>query len=51
MGTLGPRNWARLVQFLVERVDYNGSAGAVTVTFRANGIKQIARPEQREMAA
>ena len=46
---LGPREQGRLVRLLVERVDYDGAKGTVSVTFRANGIKQMAL--QLEMAA
>jgi site-specific DNA recombinase len=39
---LTPREQARLVQLLVERVDYDGSRNKVAITFRATGIKTLA---------
>ncbi|MCC7409672.1 MAG: recombinase family protein [Phycisphaeraceae bacterium] len=37
--TLSPREQARIIRLLVERVDYDGKVGTVAVTFRPNGIK------------
>ena len=39
---LTPREQTRLVQLLVERVDFDGAKGKVSITFRANGIKNLA---------
>jgi site-specific DNA recombinase len=39
---LTPREQARIVQLLVERVDYDGAAGKVSITFRPSGIKMLA---------
>jgi site-specific DNA recombinase len=47
--SLAPREQARLVQLLVERVDYDGDKGTVSVTFRPGGIKELS--QQREVAA
>ena len=47
--TLAPREQARIVRLLVERVDYDGKSGTVSVTFRPNGIKTLA--QQIEEAA
>jgi site-specific DNA recombinase len=41
-GTLTPREQARLVQLLVERVDYDGSQGKVAITFQPTGIQTLA---------
>jgi len=40
--SLTPREQARVVQLLVERVDYDGSRGKVAVTFHPGGIKTLA---------
>jgi site-specific DNA recombinase len=41
-GTLTPREQARIVQLLVERVDYDGSQGKVAITFHPTGIQTLA---------
>jgi site-specific DNA recombinase len=41
-GTLTPREQARLVQLLVERIDYDGSQGKVAITFQPTGIQTLA---------
>jgi len=41
--TLSPREQARIIQLLVERVDYDGKRGTVSVTFRPSGIKTLAK--------
>jgi site-specific DNA recombinase len=41
--TLSPREQARIIHLLVERVDYDGKLGTVSVTFRPNGIKTLAQ--------
>jgi site-specific DNA recombinase len=46
---LSPREQARIIHLLVERVDYDGKNGTVSVTFRPNGIKTLA--QQFEEAA
>ena len=40
---LAPREKARIVQLLVERVDYDGAQGTVTITFHETGISALAR--------
>ena len=40
--TLTLREQARVVQLLVERVDYDGSTGKVVMTFHPSGIKTLA---------
>ncbi len=41
-GTLTPREQARVVGLLVERVEYDGGSGKVTVAFHPTGIKTLA---------
>ncbi|KAB2949474.1 MAG: recombinase family protein [Phycisphaerae bacterium] len=48
--SLTPREQARIVQLLVERVDYDGKAGTVAVTFRPTGIKALAQKEAEDAA-
>ncbi|MBP3954848.1 recombinase family protein [Gemmata sp. G18] len=40
-GSLTPREQGRVIDLLVERVDYDGAAGTVAVTFRPTGIKAL----------
>ncbi len=40
--SLSPREQARVVQLLVERVDYDGAAGTLAVTFQPAGLKALA---------
>jgi site-specific DNA recombinase len=40
--TLTPREQARIVQLLVQRVDYDGAEGQVSITFHPCGIKTLA---------
>lgn len=44
--SLTPREQARVVQLLVERVDYDGKSGTVAVTFRPTGIKALAQESE-----
>jgi site-specific DNA recombinase len=37
-----PREQTRLVQRLIEKVDYDGQAGTAAITFHAAGIKSLA---------
>ncbi|MCX7428721.1 MAG: recombinase family protein, partial [Planctomycetia bacterium] len=39
---LAPREQARVVRLLVERVDYDGTNGKATITFHPSGIKTLA---------
>jgi site-specific DNA recombinase len=39
---LAPREQARIVQLLVQRVDYDGAEGRVSITFHPSGIKTLA---------
>ena len=38
---LTPREQARVIELLVERVDYDGERGKVAVTFHADGIRNF----------
>jgi len=49
--TLSPRERARMVRLLVDRVEYDGKAGTVSVTFRPSGIKTLAQEQPTEVAA
>jgi site-specific DNA recombinase len=40
--SLTPREQTRIVQLLVERVDYDGTTGKVSITFHPSGIKSLA---------
>ncbi len=39
--TLSPREQARVLRLLIQRVDYDGANGKVAVTFHANGIRTL----------
>jgi len=41
--TLAPREQARVIRLLVQRVDYDGEKGTVSVTFHPAGIKMLSR--------
>jgi len=41
--SLTPQEQARLVQLLIERVDYDGARGKIAITFHATGIKTLAQ--------
>jgi site-specific DNA recombinase len=41
-GTMLPGEQSRLVRLLVERVDYDGAAGKVSITFQPLGLKTLA---------
>jgi site-specific DNA recombinase len=49
-GSLTPREQGRVIDLLVERVEYDGAAGAVAVTFRPSGIRALADELAREQA-
>jgi site-specific DNA recombinase len=40
--TLAPREQTRIIRLLVQRVDYDGENGTVSVTFHPTGIKTLA---------
>ena len=39
--SLTPREQARIIHLLIERVDYNGEAGTISITFRPAGIRTL----------
>ena len=43
--SLSPREQGRLLQLLIERIDYDGHDGMVSITFHASGIKALANHE------
>jgi site-specific DNA recombinase len=49
--TLSPREQARLLQLLIERVDYDGRDGTISITFHPSGIKALADRDAMEDAA
>ena len=53
--TLTPGEQARVIELLVEKVEYDGRDGQVTVTFHPTGIKALAdelaeRADHQEIA-
>lgn len=46
--SLTPREQARIVQLLVERVNYDGQNGIVSTTFRPTGIKALSQKTEDE---
>jgi site-specific DNA recombinase len=48
---LSPREQARVIRLLVEKVDYDGAGGSVSITFRPSGIKTLANEGITEVAA
>jgi site-specific DNA recombinase len=48
---LTPKEQARVIGLLVERVAYDGKAGTVAITFHATGIKALAQEQGHEVAA
>jgi site-specific DNA recombinase len=50
---LAPREQSRVIELLVERVEYDGDGGSVSITFRQSGIKSLAGElaERKEEAA
>ena len=49
--SLSPREQARVLEMLIERVDYDGAAGTVSVTFRPTGSSQVAEELEFEEVA
>ena len=53
-GALTPREQARVIGLLVDRVDYDGAAGKVSIAFHPAGIKTLAEElavRREEMSA
>ncbi len=40
--SLSPKQQARVVQLLIERIEYNGGEGSISITFQPTGIKTLA---------
>lgn len=45
--TLSPRERARVLQLVVDHVDYDGAAGTVAITFRPIGLKALGQETQK----
>lgn len=39
---LSPKERARVVQLIVERISYDGTAGKLSITYRPTGLKTLA---------
>jgi len=50
-GALSPYEQARLLRLLIERIDYDGREGAISIMFHASGIKMLAEGKLEEDAA
>ena len=48
--TLAPREQARVLELLIERVDYDGEHGQVSLTFRPCGIRTLTQELQESVA-
>jgi site-specific DNA recombinase len=48
---LGPAEQSRLLQLLIDRVDYNGKEGTIAMTFHTSGIKTLGQQRQNKEAA
>ncbi|MCP4593914.1 MAG: recombinase family protein [bacterium] len=48
--TFAPREQARILHLLIERVDYDGENGNVVITFHPTGIKTLANELSEEVA-
>ncbi len=50
MGALTPKEQVRVLELLIERVEYDGEAGTVSVTFRPTGIRALEGTQQEAVA-
>jgi site-specific DNA recombinase len=48
---LSPREQERVIQLLVQRIDYDGKAGTIAITFHPTGIRALAQEQEQEVAA
>jgi site-specific DNA recombinase len=48
--TIQPREQVRLVKLLIDRVDFDGVAGNVAITFHDTGLQSLS-PSEREVTA
>jgi len=49
--SLNPREQGRLLHLLIERIDHDGNDGTISITFHANGIKELAKVDIQGDAA
>jgi site-specific DNA recombinase len=49
--SLSPREQQRLLQLLIERIDFDGSDGMISITFHAGGLKTLANQTSQGDAA
>jgi site-specific DNA recombinase len=49
--SLAPREQARVIELLVERVAYDGNGGHLAITFRSSGIKALASEMTKQKEA
>jgi site-specific DNA recombinase len=49
--SLSLKEQARVLRLLIERVDYDGDEGSVSVTFRSTGIRTLAEENTPEETA
>jgi hypothetical protein len=47
---VAPRDQARIIELLVDRVNCDADAGSVAITFRPSGIKSLAKLIEEEAA-
>ena len=47
---LTPKEQVRVLELLIERVEYDGEAGTVSVTFRPSGIRALEGNQQETVA-
>jgi site-specific DNA recombinase len=48
---LSPKEQERVIQLLVQRIDYDGRAETISISFRPSGIRALANEQQTEAAA
>jgi len=49
--TLSPNEQSRVLRLLVQRIDYDGAKGAISITFHPNGIQAIGQKQRKEAVA
>ena len=48
---LSPKEQERVIQLLVQRIDYDGKAETISITFHPSGIRVLANEQSTEVAA
>ncbi len=48
---LAPREQARVIQLLIQRIEYDGRKGTISIAFHPTGLKALAHEHQHEEAA